>query len=197
MILRKTGLRSAMAALALTLTAAPVLPQQPVPAPTPSPMPPPSPSAPRAPLPAQAPRADRAAPKTSPNNQPSGPQREIPPDINEWARLSGEQLQREAGMLSRAAGNIDIGGNFSARISFTIHPDGSASDIRLVKGTGNIRLDSAIMHLPGMAAPFPAFSPDMGSVPRPVVAPVQFWLGSTPPHPPGLPPGTRDITTSP
>lgn len=61
-------------------------------------------------------------------------------------------------------------------IGFTVHANGDASNVRIVKSSGSVRLDDAAIDMVNRAQPLPAFSLEMGDKPLDITLPVAFEL---------------------
>lgn len=106
-----------------------------------------------------------------------------PANADEWQRFVSSYLQRRAGIVVKVSRDHDIVGDYAVQIGFNVNPDGSVSDIRLVKGSGDERLDTAALRIPALAAPLPSFTSDMPARQKPIVAPFIFKLTPEAPKP--------------
>ncbi|MCI9868846.1 TonB family protein [Rhizobium skierniewicense] len=102
---------------------------------------------------------------------------------SEWTRFVGARLQRNSGPFGKVGRELGIVGEFSMKIGFNVMPDGTVSDVHLVEGSGDQRLNGAALEIPARAEPFPAFTSDMAPTPRAVVAPLVLNLLSEPKTP--------------
>ncbi|MGE7368829.1 energy transducer TonB family protein [Neorhizobium sp. NPDC001467] len=103
----------------------------------------------------------------------------VPQNEAEWMRFVRGRLQRYSGSVVAISRRQTIFGHFTLAIGFIARPDGSVSDIRIVKSSGNETLDETALQIPTRAAPLPTFPADMPRAPKSVVAPLEFTL--TPP----------------
>lgn len=99
-----------------------------------------------------------------------------PRNASEWTRFVGARLQRNSGQFGNVGRKLRIVGEFNMKIGFNVMPDGTVSDVHLVEGSGDQRLDAAALEIPARAEPFPAFTSDMAPTPRAVVAPLVLHL---------------------
>ncbi len=106
-----------------------------------------------------------------------------PENAPQWTRLVSAHLQRRAGVVVAASRQHGIVGNYSLKIGFNLLPDGSVSDVHLVEGSGEEKIDAAALRIPGLSVPFPEFTADMSRQPKPIVAPFLFRLTPKPPAP--------------
>ena len=61
-------------------------------------------------------------------------------------------------------------------ISFYAHPNGDASQLKIVESSGARRLDQAALDMVRQAQPLPAFELEMGAEPLSITLPVSFQL---------------------
>lgn len=106
-----------------------------------------------------------------------------PQNVTEWYKFVSARLQRNAGSVFRVSRKHGIVGNYTVKIGFNLQPDGSTSDVYLLQGSGDERLDAATLRIPVNAAPFPSFTGDMEPTPRLIVAPLVFILTPVTPAP--------------
>lgn len=91
---------------------------------------------------------------------------------NYYAKLAAKLAQsKRYPRASRRRGEEGI-----VTIGFTVHANGDASQVRIVKSSGSKRLDGAAMDMVKRAQPLPAFSLDMGDKPLDITLPVAFEL---------------------
>lgn len=102
----------------------------------------------------------------------------------EWQNAVAQTLKRRAARLVRDPSLLDLEGKFALMISFSLSPDGSASDAKVTKSSGQAAVDAAAMKVFDGALKFPAFSPDMNKdKPMKLTAPLQFMLEKPAPVP--------------
>ena len=106
-----------------------------------------------------------------------------PQNVAEWNRFVSARLQRRSGTVVNAGRKLGIVGKYTVKIGFSVMPDGSVSDVHVVQGSGDERLDAAALNIPASAVPFPAFTSGMAPTPRSMVAPLIFQLRPASPEP--------------
>lgn len=97
-----------------------------------------------------------------------------PENKAEWMRFVSGRLQRFSGSVVRFSRQNGIFGDYSITIGFDVQPDGSVSNVRLVKSSGYKLVDDVALQIPARAAPFPIFTGDMPAVAKSIVVPLVF-----------------------
>ncbi|GEM_PF-1181194 len=138
-----------------------------------------------------------AAPVTQPEQAPltqaapsgTGPRLNQPRPITnqaEWKNAVAQTLKRRAGRLTRSPELRELDGEFKVTISFSLSPEGNASDVKIVSSSGQPLVDAAAQKIFADEIKFPAFTADMNkSEPMKLTAPLQFMLEkpAAPPEP--------------
>ncbi|MGU3401501.1 TonB family protein [Brucellaceae bacterium D45D] len=136
-----------------------------------------------------------AAPVTQPEQAPltqaapsgTGPRLNQPPSITnqaEWKNAVAQTLKRRAGRLTRSPELRELDGEFKVTISFSLSPEGNASEVKIVSSSGQPLVDAVAQKIFADEIKFPAFTPDMNkSEPMKLTAPLQFMLEKPAPDP--------------
>lgn len=101
----------------------------------------------------------------------------------EWQSAVVRILQRYGILLSRELRPLELDGVFKPTVSFYLAPDGTVSDVELVKSSGDDLVDAAALKVPTAGATFPPFTPDMPSdKPKKLIAPFEVHLSKSEPE---------------
>ncbi|WP_343313270.1 TonB family protein [Brucella sp. BE17] len=126
---------------------------------------------------------------TQPAPSGTGPRLNQPPPITnqaEWKNAVAQTLRRRAARLTRTPELRELDGEFKVTISFSLSPEGNASEVKIVSSSGQPLVDAAAQKIFADEIKFPAFTHDMNkSEPMKLTAPLQFMLEKpeAPPEP--------------